>query len=108
MGWETRAGQRYYYRCLRIGGRPKRICYGKGEAAAAHARLDVERRLRQRAERGALLAEQARVAQADRALRDFGTLVDLIASAVLLLTGHHRHRGCWRRRHDQTRQGRAT
>jgi hypothetical protein len=81
---------------------------GTGTVAEQYARQEAERRQRRQAEFEARHAEAALVAPADRALRDFGTLVDLIASAVLLLTGHHQHRGCWRRRHEQTRQERAT
>ncbi len=97
MSWETRAGQRYYYRHLRIGGRPRRLYYGRGEAAAEQARLEAERRRRRQADREALHAEQARVAAADHALRELRALTGLLARAILLLAGLHEHHGEWRR-----------
>ena len=98
MSWETRAGQRYYYRHVRIGGRPRRLYYGKGEAAAEQARLEAERRRQRQADREALHAEQARVAAADRALGELRAMTDLLARACLLLAGLHEHRGQWRQR----------
>src|SRR5262245_9954538 len=98
MGWETRAGQRYFYKSVRIGGRPGRVYYGRGEAGEEQARLEAERRRQRQAAREALHAEQARVTVADTALREARGLADLLLQAVLLCTGFHCHRGCWRRR----------
>jgi hypothetical protein len=81
---------------------------GTGPVAEQYARQEAERRQRRQVEFEARHAEAARVAPADRALRDFAIMADLLASATLLLAGYHQHHGSWRRRHDQTRQGRAT
>ena len=98
MGWQRRAGQRYFYRCLRIGGRPRRVYYGRGEAAEEQARLEVERRQERQAERAALVAELAQVASADRALEALRALAGLLARASLIVAGLHEHHGEWRRR----------
>jgi hypothetical protein len=103
MAWEARRGRHYYYESLRIEGRPRKRYIGAGPAAEEYARLDAQRRQEREAQRNALHVEQARVAPADRALRAFGALADLLARSLLLLGGYHEHRGCWRRRHDRTR-----
>jgi len=108
MGWESRPGGRYYYRSVRVDGRPRKVYVGRGPDAETCARLTAERLRQRQAERAALDAEQMRVAPTDRALRDFGILADLLASATLLLAGCHEHHGCWRRRHDRAGQGHTT
>jgi hypothetical protein len=98
MGWETRAGRRYGYRCLRIEGQPRKLYLGTGSAAADHARQLAQRQQQRQAEREALHAEQARVAAADRALAELRAMTGLLARAGLLLAGLHEHHGEWRRR----------
>ncbi|MGB8510258.1 MAG: hypothetical protein WCD76_17910 [Pyrinomonadaceae bacterium] len=44
MGWETRRGQRVYYRKMRQGARVRSIYCGMGERGEAAAREDAERR----------------------------------------------------------------
>src|SRR5262249_40380009 len=109
MGWERRQrGGLYYYRSVRIHGQPRKVYCGTWPAAESYARREAERRRQRQAERAALDAEQMQLAPADRALRAFGILVDLLASAALLLAGCHEHHGCWRRRHDRAGQGHTT
>jgi hypothetical protein len=105
MSWERRQrGGAYFYRSVRINGRPRKIYFGRGRGAQRQARLEAARRQRRQAEREALHAEQARVASADAALEDLCDMTDLLARATLLLAGFHEHHGLWRRRrlHDST------
>ena len=101
MGWERRGlNGVYFYKSVRRNGLPRKVYLGRGQAAETCARLDAQNRKQRQAERAALDAEQALVAPADHALRDFAALVDLLARATLLLAGYHEHHRCWRRRHD--------
>jgi hypothetical protein len=103
MGWEVRGGGRlFYYQTIKLNGRPYKRYMGRGPAAAEQARRVAERRRQRQAGHQALLAEQAALAPADRALRDARTLVDLLLAAALLIENCHCHHGCWRRRRDAT------
>src|SRR5262245_1422558 len=101
MAWERRGRNGlYFYKSVRLGGLPRKVYLGRGRAAKTCARLDAQKREQRQAERATVAAEQALVAPADHALRDFFALVDLLARATLLLAGYHEHHRCWRRRHD--------
>jgi hypothetical protein len=107
MGWERRQrGGRYFYRSVRVNGRPRKLYLGAGPAARAYARQEAERRARRRSERAALHAEQARTAPADLAFQGARTLVDLLVRASLVLSGFHLHHREWRRRHEHATPGR--
>jgi len=103
MGWERRQrGGRYFYRSVRVDGRPRKVYLGNGPAARAQARLDQARRRERHDAREALRAEQARLAAAEVALDGFRLLTGLLLRATLLLGGLHEHRGEWRRRRGRT------
>ncbi len=101
MSWERRRGELYYYRSVRIDGRPRKVYFGSGEEALAQQARDIVSRDRRRAERDALASEWARVAAADAALARFLELAELLTRAVLILSGHHQHHGEWRLRRGQ-------
>ena len=110
MGWERRQrGGLYFYRSIRVNGRPRKLYLGAGPAALAYARQEAERRARRQSERAALYAEQVQATGADRAFQDARTLVELLVRARLVLNGFHLHHREWRRRHGYLtpdRQGR--
>lgn len=98
MGWERRGNRRYYYRKRRQGGQVVSEYVGAGELAETTAALDaLERDLRQ-AEQRRWEAIQAADAQVDQV----ADLVQALIHAILLATGHHTHKGQWRKkRHDR-------
>jgi hypothetical protein len=98
MGWEQRSNQRYYYRKRRQGDRVVSEYVGTGELAAAAATLDaLERELRQ-AER----QRWAAIREADAQVQEICDLIQALVQAALLATGHHTHKGQWRKkRHDR-------
>jgi hypothetical protein len=98
MGWERRQGRLYFYKSVRIGGRPRKIYLGKGAAAETQAaRVDQAQKQRQ-AERDALRTEQVRLAPTEAALDDLRAAADLLTRAALLAVGYHLHKGEWRKR----------
>jgi hypothetical protein len=98
VGWESRGKRTYYYRPVRIDGKPRKLYLGGGAVGEAHARQIARERRRREDERAAWRAEQTRLARAEAALDEVRGLVGLMAKASLLVAGWHDHRGEWRRR----------
>ena len=99
MAWDRKArgGPRgYYYRSVRLPGRPGpvKIYLGRG-AAAVEAAAEVSRR---RAARAAGTAAVAPVAALGRRLVDLAERVRDVVAARLVAAGKHRHKGQWRQR----------
>jgi hypothetical protein len=98
VAWEARNGKgSYYYRCRRVDGRRVKEYFGKGSAAQLAADLDRLGRLKRRAAWAAWEAEEARVREVVRSLRELEADCELIAKAVLLVAGYHRHHHQWRK-----------
>lgn len=103
MAWERRQrGARYYYRCVRLHGRPRKVYVGTGPAAEEQAQKDAENRRRRQADREAAQQEAERLAANDPAFNDYLAGVNLLVRAALLAAGYHEHRGCWRRRRSHS------
>lgn len=85
MGWVTHHGRRYYYHNIRDGRRVRAVYIGRGPAAEHYAALAAERR--------AVIAEHAAqaalAAEIEAAAAPVAELVNALAVASLLLTGHH-------------------
>ena len=102
MGWERReAGPStgYYYKSVRVPGKPHpvKVYYGRG-AAGHEAAIEVERRRRGRIETEKLLeAERTPTDEADRLAAELREWAEVLSAALLVLTGHHRRRGEWRK-----------
>lgn len=100
MGWERRGAATYYYRKRRIGQRVVSEYVGGGalgEVAALQDERDrLERAERRQAERQASEEMRTLDRQADAVVE----LIRVLAHGVLLVTGHHTHRGQWRKRRD--------
>jgi hypothetical protein len=107
MGWERRGkgGGLFFYRAVRIAGRPCKLYMGRGPDARAQAERVAEARERRQAERQALRGEQAGVAAADLAFAQARALADLLLRAALVLNGFHQHRWQWRRRRGHQTHG---
>ena len=100
MGWERRGQGRYYYRKRRTGGRVVSEYVGAGPGAELLAEADAldraERAERREAERQAREEVQALDRQAD----EVADLIRALTHGVLLATGHHTHKGQWRKQRD--------
>lgn len=87
----------------RLDGQPRRIYVGYGRAAQQQAARDAEACRQRQREREAVLTEMAHVAVADGLLHDLRTLVMGLVTVTLIESGHHNHKGTWRRRHARDR-----
>jgi hypothetical protein len=97
MGWEQRGGRRYYYRKVREGGRVRSEYMGAGPCAELIAAFDdwdrLDRQCRRDEEKAELLVED----QLDRRIAEASWAVASITHATLAATGHHKHKGQWRK-----------
>ncbi len=93
MAWEQRNNRRYYYRKRRDGSRVVSKYVGSGELAEAAAALCAFEREARRARRRRWAASRALDAPVDQAC----DLVQALAHGALLATGHHLHKGQWRK-----------
>ncbi len=94
MGWEQRArGGRYYVRKRWEGGRCVSEYIGGGTFAVALASVDQQARLRRAIDR----EERRREEEIDALLDEATEVAETLATAALLLTRHHTHKGQWRR-----------
>jgi len=91
----------YYYRHVRINGRPVRVYVGTGPDAEKAAAEDAKRIAERRACEEQRQATEAAWDSTREALDKLGTSLDLLTSAVLVAAGFYRHdRGLWRRRRN--------
>ena len=82
----------YYYRCWRDeDGRVRKQYIGGGAVGEIAAAADVQRRAQQRAER-------KRLEDLDQAARELERITTAVFRGSMLLSGYHRHHGCWQRR----------
>lgn len=103
MAWERRAGgpgTGYFYKSVRVGDRIKKIYLGRGQAGH-EAALEVERRRQARREAKELLrAAKENADEADRLAAELRGWADALLRAWLVLSGHHKRRGEWRKRRE--------
>ena len=100
MAWESRNGQgQYYTRSFRVDGKVKREYVGSDALAHLVAETDDLERHKREAESLAQREERSRLDAIDAQLARLDILADLIARALLVAAGYHRHhRGHWRKR----------
>jgi hypothetical protein len=97
VGWETRQrGGRYYYQCVRVGGKPRRLYWGAGLLGQIHERLDLQIRRARQAERDARRTFRQRLAEQDRVWAEVWAWARAVAAAELLSAGWYYHHGEWR------------
>ena len=102
MGWDRkRWGPHtgYYYRSVRVPGKPYpvKVYYGRG-LAGHEAAAEVERRRQGRIDAEKLLeAERNPTDEVDRLAAELREWADVLSAALLILTGHRRRRGEWRK-----------
>jgi hypothetical protein len=99
VGWEKRGKGTYYYRSVRVNGRPRRVYLGRGAEAQEAADQAARRRAERDARQAQRQAEHERWEADDAPLRRLYRFTDLLTKAQLVLAGYYRHdRGEWRRR----------
>lgn len=103
MGWEVRRGRRYYYHKARVGERVLSIYCGTGPAGQAAANADKAARARRAARRRRACDARARETELDLKLAELEEELAALTAACLYATGHHRHRGEWRRKRHAKR-----
>jgi hypothetical protein len=104
MPWEPRRnGREYYYKSVRLEGKPRRIYLGAGPSGRAHEILDR----RQRHQRHAELAEQkllaAEIDEDSRSWLKLRSWIRTLTATYLLLNGYYCHHGEWRPRMGRPR-----
>jgi len=101
MAWEDRNGKRYYYKKRREGRRVVSEYYGSDEFAGLLADRDYLNREEERKKRQAQRRELEGWLALDREINQLLNIYLDLASAVLLASGYHTHKGQWRRRRDE-------
>ena len=97
MAWERRRNQRFYYRSVKVGGKVKKVYFGKGPEAELAA-MAAEQRQRERTERAA-----ARRVQREHHQQVEAALDKLSSELEHLITGELAAAGC-REHGDQFKQ----
>ena len=98
MGWEKRRGKAcYYYRKRRAGGRVLTEYCGAGQAGERAAAQEGEAAQARAAARETLRLMPQEVLTVDTAVQEVCDLIQTFAESALLATGHHAHKGEWRK-----------
>jgi len=104
MGWDRKrkgSSTGYFYTSVRTPEGVKKVYHGRG-VAAQEAAADIEdRRSRQQA-LNSQIEQVESLDEADRLANELFAWADMMSSLWLILTGHHYHRGSWRRSHDKS------
>jgi len=104
MGWETRRGQKYFYRLKHAGGKKRRHYIGAGVLGKVAAGFDAIEHAERTAWAAAEQEASQRLEEAQEALDTFWNRSALILNASLLAAGfHHPNRHRWRRWHAARR-----
>jgi hypothetical protein len=97
MAWEQRNGRWYYYLKVWSNGTCLTEYMGTGPLAEGVALMQHRQRSKAEEERQELHREQEAQERIDRQIDEVGEHVHDLVTAVLLATGHHRHKRQWRR-----------
>ena len=100
MAWEERNGRRYYYRKKRIGYRVISVYIGTGDLAELLTEVDSTGRRKRLNQQLTFEAVKAEAKQQESAVNQISDLIQSMLHAALLATGHHTHKGQWRRFRD--------
>lgn len=98
MAWENRGNKTYYYRKQWIQGSCVSEYVGHGQLAEVIAALEALDRERVELERLAWAEEKAKITGMDRQLDKLCQMIRTITAAALRATGHHQHKGQWRKK----------
>lgn len=104
MAWERRPKgdqvRGYFYLSIRVPGRrtPVKKYLGTGPEAEAESARIAEKCAQRAADRAALAAAEHEYARCDALLNEFTAWAEALTAAWLVRTGHHYHRGSWRKK----------
>jgi len=100
MGWKNRKGKRYFYRSERVGGRVISHYIGNGETAQLISQIIESRRDQKEIEQEYEKLVYGRMDAEDAEADAIFDVVELVTTAALLATGHHKHDRTWRRKRN--------
>ena len=98
MAWESRGGDRYFYRAEKVDGRVVKTYVGRGLVGRIAERKVEEGRRRRLEAAAAFKAEQTRLITPERALAQHEAACKLMLEVNLRLAGYHRVDHKWRKR----------
>ena len=97
MAWEIRGHRCYFYCKIRVGRCVTSEYVGTGEFAQLLADYGSKAKLRKMHQRQALATIKAETMELESAVDQINGLIHDTVFAALLATGHHTHKGHWRR-----------
>jgi hypothetical protein len=103
MGWDRKkrgAGTGYFYLSERTPSGVRKKYFGRKTAGQTMAAAVEQRREDRRLARELLRAERENAAEEDQSAAELRAWAALLSSVWLILSGHHNHHGCWRRKKD--------
>ena len=107
MGLERRGNGLYFYRKERRGKRVVSIYSGGGYLAQCFDILDQQRReedwLEKKSKKESFEAEKQKLSEIDQIVESFGRKADVLAEALFLINGYHKHSRQWRRKRDDNK-----
>ncbi len=96
MPWRLQGNKRYYYRSIRVDGKPRNIYVGCGVAGAAGAAADQLHRI----EREQVKEKRQQIAADTASVDHLGGQLESLMKATLLASGFYQRARCyWKRRH---------
>lgn len=112
MGWDRKtrgAKGGYFYLSVRTPAGVRKVYFGRRTAGHAAAAAVEQRQQARLAARKVIREERQATADADRLAAELTVWAELLSAAWLVLTGHERRRGEWRkRRGTEAEDGRGT
>lgn len=109
MGWDRKkrgSGTGYFYLSVRTPAGVRKLYFGRRTAGQLAAAAVDQRRQDRLAARKVVLEERAATAEADRLAAALSASAEALSAAWLVLTGHERRRGEWRKRRGKEAEGR--
>jgi hypothetical protein len=103
VGWDAKqrgARSGYFYASVRVADGVRKVYYGRRTAGKLMAAAVEKRREDRRLARELVRAERENAAGEDRLAAELRAWAVLLSRAWLILSGHHNHHGCWRRKKD--------
>ena len=97
MAWETRGGNRYYYRKRKVNGKVVSEYVGKGPVAQEIASMDLAERRERNRELDAIKKERSELELLERQAMQSISATKRMVESFLILVGCHKHKGQWRR-----------
>lgn len=107
MAWEERSGRSYYYQKKWSNGTCKSEYVGAGAYASLIAQASEVISQEQHLKRLQAQQERAKLERLERKIERICQAIEQIVHAVLVATGHHQHRGQWRKKMPTKEESKA-